>query len=77
MPLPLLPRLAACRRSFGRRLAPLLAGLALPCLVAPSLALPSLLVLPPFARAVPRLDLNPYPAPTAGEQRWVIQLPGV
>jgi ecotin len=31
---------------------------------------------PPGA-AVPRLDLTPYPAPAAGESRWVIQLPGV
>ena len=29
------------------------------------------------ARAIPRLDLRPYPAPAAGERRWVIQLPGV
>jgi len=29
------------------------------------------------ARAIPRLDLTPYPAPAAGERRWVIQLPGV
>ncbi|MFO7628135.1 MAG: ecotin family protein [Prochlorococcaceae cyanobacterium] len=29
------------------------------------------------AAAVPRLDLKPYPAAAAGEQRWVIQLPGV
>jgi ecotin len=28
-------------------------------------------------RAIPRLDLKPYPAPEAGEVRWVIQLPGV
>jgi len=27
--------------------------------------------------AIPRLDLKPYPAPAAGESRWVIQLPGV
>ncbi len=27
--------------------------------------------------AVPRLDLTPYPAPLAGQSRWVIQLPGV
>jgi ecotin len=27
--------------------------------------------------AVPRLDLRPYPAPPAGQSRWVIQLPGV
>jgi ecotin len=29
------------------------------------------------AGAVPRLDLAPYPAPAAGQNRWVIQLPGV
>jgi ecotin len=29
------------------------------------------------ARAIPRLDLKPYPQPAAGEKRWVIQLPGV
>jgi ecotin len=28
-------------------------------------------------RAIPRLDLKPYPAPGAGESRWVIQVPGV
>jgi len=28
-------------------------------------------------RAIPRLDLKPYPAPAAGEARWVIQVPGV
>ncbi|MEX1323896.1 MAG: ecotin family protein [Synechococcaceae cyanobacterium] len=28
-------------------------------------------------RAIPRLDLKPYPAPAAGESRWVIQVPGV
>ena len=32
--------------------------------------------LPP-AGAIPRLDLKPYPAPAAGERRWVVQLPGV
>ena len=26
------------------------------------------------AGAIPLLDLKPYPAPAAGEQRWVIQL---
>jgi ecotin len=36
-----------------------------------------LLALAAPARALPRLDLSPYPAPAAGEQRWVIQLPGV
>jgi len=29
------------------------------------------------ARAIPRLDLTPYPAPATGERRWVIQLPGL
>jgi ecotin len=29
------------------------------------------------AGAVPRLDLAPYPGPAAGQNRWVIQLPGV
>ena len=29
------------------------------------------------AQAIPRLDLKPYPAATAQERRWVIQLPGV
>ncbi|MEO1002183.1 MAG: ecotin family protein [Cyanobacteria bacterium J06638_7] len=29
------------------------------------------------AAAIPRLDLKPFPAPAAGETRWVIQLPGV
>ena len=32
--------------------------------------------LPP-AGAIPRLDLKPYPAPAAGERRWVVQLPGI
>ena len=31
----------------------------------------------PVARAIPQLDLKPYPAPANGEQRWVIQLPGL
>jgi ecotin len=29
------------------------------------------------AGAVPRLNLTPYPAPEAGQNRWVIQVPGV
>ncbi len=29
------------------------------------------------ARAIPLLDLKPYPAAATGERRWVIQLPGV
>jgi len=29
------------------------------------------------AGAVPRLDLTPYPAPAAGQNRWVVQLPGI
>lgn len=29
------------------------------------------------ALAIPRLDLSAYPAPAAGERRWVIQLPGL
>ena len=44
------------------------------------LGAPLLLVNPgamPAARAIPLLDLKPYPAPAAGERRWVIQLPGV
>ena len=28
-------------------------------------------------RALPRMDLNDYPQPIAGQQRWVIQLPGL
>lgn len=39
------------------------------------LAGPAWLALP--AGAIPRLDLSAYPAPAAGERRWVIQLPGV
>ncbi|MEB3331854.1 MAG: ecotin family protein [Synechococcaceae cyanobacterium] len=31
----------------------------------------------PAAMAIPRLDLKGYPTAGAGEQRWVIQLPGV
>jgi ecotin len=43
-----------------------------------AVALPSLLgaLLAP-ALAIPRLDLTPYPKPTAAQTRWVIQLPGV
>lgn len=38
----------------------------------------ALLGAPPLpAQAIPRLDLQPYPAPAPGESRWVIQLPGV
>ena len=41
-------------------------------------SLPSLLALAVApARAIPRLDLTPYPKPTAAQTRWVIQLPGV
>lgn len=29
------------------------------------------------ATAIPRLDLSGYPTPSAGDRRWVIQLPGV
>ena len=29
------------------------------------------------AGAIPRLDLKSYPAPVAGERRWVVQLPGI
>lgn len=35
-----------------------------------------LVTAPPVA-AIPRLDLSAYPAPAAGERRWVVQLPGV
>lgn len=28
-------------------------------------------------RAIPLLDLKPFPQPAAGERRWVIQLPGL
>lgn len=48
--------------------------------VARRLALPLLLLgvlTSTAARAIPRLDLKPYPRPAAGEKRWVIQLPGV
>lgn len=34
-------------------------------------------LLPQPSAAIPRLDLSGYPAPAAGERRWVIQLPGV
>ncbi|WP_259728335.1 MULTISPECIES: ecotin [Synechococcales] len=40
-------------------------------------ALGGALGLPAPAGAIPRLDLRPYPAAGSGEQRWVIQLPGV
>ncbi len=46
--------------------------------VAAALSLPSLLALALApARAIPRLDLTPYPKPTAAQTRWVIQLSGV
>ena len=38
---------------------------------------PLLAALPVPAGAIPRPDLKPYPLPSAGETRWVIQLPGV
>jgi ecotin len=41
------------------------------------LALVAVLATASGASAVPRLDLKPYPAPAAAENRWVIQLPGV
>lgn len=43
-----------------------------------TVSLPSLLalVVAPVG-AIPRLDLTPYPRPTAAQTRWVIQLPGV
>jgi len=46
---------------------------------AAALALPALLLgaWPAALRAIPRLDLTPYPRPGAAEIRWVIQLPGV
>ena len=31
----------------------------------------------PGARAIPRLDLSPFPPAAPGETRWVIQLPGL
>jgi ecotin len=34
-------------------------------------------VVVPGVGAIPRLDLAAYPAPVAGESRWVIQLPGL
>jgi len=51
-----------------RRATAAAAALSLPCLLA--------LVAAP-ARAIPRLDLTPYPKPTAAQTRWVIQLSGV
>jgi ecotin len=47
-----------------------------PLRIAP-LALGAALLAASAAVAVPRLDLTPYPAPPAGQSRWVIQLPGV
>ena len=46
-----------------------------PVVVAAASAFLGLAALP--AAAIPRLDLSGYPAPAAGERRWVIQLPGV
>jgi ecotin len=46
-----------------------------PVAVAAASAVLGLAALP--AAAIPRLDLSGYPAPAAGERRWVIQLPGV
>ncbi len=56
-------------------------GLAVAALAAP-LAAPLAAVLGavlsvPGARAIPRLDLSPYPPAAPGETRWVIQLPGL
>ncbi|MFM7266004.1 MAG: ecotin family protein [Cyanobium sp.] len=48
-----------------------------PAFGAAPLALAAALLAAASALAVPRLDLTPYPAPDAGQSRWVIQLPGV
>jgi ecotin len=40
----------------------------------PSFLAAAVLVAAEPAAAIPLLDLKPYPAPAAGEQRWVIQL---
>jgi ecotin len=45
-------------------------------LIAATALLPLALEMAP-GKTVPRLDLSAYPAPSAGEVRWVIQLPGV
>ena len=37
----------------------------------------ALLAAAPAGRAIPRLDLSPYPQPAPGQRRWVIQLPGL
>lgn len=55
---------AATSVGIPPRILPLLAAL---------LALPASLP----ALAVPRLDLTPYPPPSPGTVRWVVQLPGV
>jgi ecotin len=57
------------KRASGRTLPLAAAAVSLPLLIAAAAAAPG--------QAVPRLDLKPYPAPGAGETRWVIQLPGV
>jgi ecotin len=74
--LPLLRPFASGRRHPGWILALLAAGPGLSGLTLSALTLSGLLP-PPLARAIPRLDLKAYPAPAAGERRWVIQLPGV
>lgn len=45
--------------------------------VAAALAAAGALITAGSVAAVPLLDLKPYPAPAAGQNRWVIQLPGV
>ena len=52
-------------------------GLAVAALAAPLAAVLGSVTAAPGARAIPRLDLSPFPPAAPGETRWVIQLPGL
>jgi ecotin len=47
------------------------------CGAAAALAAAGGLITAASVAAVPLLNLKPYPAPPAGQNRWVVQLPGV
>ena len=52
-------------------------GLAVAALAAPLAAVLGAILGLSGARAIPRLDLQPFPPAAPGETRWVIQLPGL
>ena len=52
-------------------------GLVVAALAAPLAAVLGTVFAAPGARAIPRLDLSPFPPAAPGETRWVIQLPGL